>query len=441
MIKFKHVHIWGFKNPELEVRLDFSQNNTSILHGQNGSGKTTFLRILFALLSHDSQILKDENVRRIELVFKDLSKKGANSVAKLNMLNDFEPDLFKNDHTIFKNIDIKYNWEQFDSKFPYQLKSVFLGIDRGVPIQTEKISSDMIYEYFRHPRYRSVLRDLGVKTDYSSLKELSKSLTSFINLRNRRMRRRNRINDEILLTKNNIMLNRINVDDIEYLIIDRYLEARYATTQRIQEALFQTFAIAIEKDPKLVEKLPKDFDGIIDESRDRLIEALEESPDNAFTRKLKRILQDKDYLALEQDDSNLVKTLLYKMITELDKEKQLIQSINVLIDTFNSHMSDNKKLVIKNRSLEVSINEDNHPLSKLSSGERHLLTFLVTVLVLGENRDFLIVDEPEISLNTLWQRTLLPLMEKLVPNTQIIVATHSPSIAKYNLSNLVDLRR
>ena len=40
----------------------------------------------------------------------------------------------------------------------------------------------------------------------------------------------------------------------------------------------------------------------------------------------------------------------------------------------------------------------------------------------------------------IWQRKLLPLLSELAPNAEIIVASHSPSIAKENSNYLVELR-
>jgi predicted ATP-binding protein involved in virulence len=38
-----------------------------------------------------------------------------------------------------------------------------------------------------------------------------------------------------------------------------------------------------------------------------------------------------------------------------------------------------------------------------------------------------------------WQRELLPLLSRINPNTQIIVATHSPAIAHKHTEYLVEL--
>jgi predicted ATP-dependent endonuclease of OLD family len=46
--------------------------------------------------------------------------------------------------------------------------------------------------------------------------------------------------------------------------------------------------------------------------------------------------------------------------------------------------------------------------------------------------------EPELSLHLTWQRMMLPSILELSPNSQIIVATHSPSIISKE-SDKIDL--
>jgi len=80
-----------------------------------------------------------------------------------------------------------------------------------------------------------------------------------------------------------------------------------------------------------------------------------------------------------------------------------------------------------------------HELTELSSGERNLLSILTLFLILGNDRNFLMIDEPEISFNLKWQKDFLPLLSRLNSNAQIIVASHSPSIAHKNSKYLVEL--
>jgi predicted ATPase len=64
----------------------------------------------------------------------------------------------------------------------------------------------------------------------------------------------------------------------------------------------------------------------------------------------------------------------------------------------------------------------------MSSGERQLLTMLYAVNKMSGNAAVLI-DEPELSLHIDWQEELLGKMMEQLGNRQIIVCTHSPAIA------------
>ena len=67
-------------------------------------------------------------------------------------------------------------------------------------------------------------------------------------------------------------------------------------------------------------------------------------------------------------------------------------------------------------------------LSDLSSGEKHILSILGKAALSSAEGAVFVADEPELSLHLDWQRMILPSIIKLSPKSQIIVATHSPSI-------------
>ncbi|WP_298327445.1 AAA family ATPase [Asticcacaulis sp.] len=75
-------------------------------------------------------------------------------------------------------------------------------------------------------------------------------------------------------------------------------------------------------------------------------------------------------------------------------------------------------------------NESVGDVRSLSSGERQifvLITHLAFRNIRGE-RDILIIDEPELSLHLAWQMQFVDAIQRVSPSTQIILATHSPSI-------------
>lgn len=65
---------------------------------------------------------------------------------------------------------------------------------------------------------------------------------------------------------------------------------------------------------------------------------------------------------------------------------------------------------------------------KLSSGEKQILLILLTVLIEDQQPYVLLMDEPEVSLHVEWQQRLISLIQKLNPNAQIILSTHSPAM-------------
>ena len=67
-------------------------------------------------------------------------------------------------------------------------------------------------------------------------------------------------------------------------------------------------------------------------------------------------------------------------------------------------------------------------LTSLSSGERQIITLIYAVTHMSQ-QDIVLIDEPEISLHLDWQRKLLNKMSAQLPTQQVIVCTHSPSIA------------
>jgi energy-coupling factor transporter ATP-binding protein EcfA2 len=79
--------------------------------------------------------------------------------------------------------------------------------------------------------------------------------------------------------------------------------------------------------------------------------------------------------------------------------------------------------------------------NQLSSGERQLLHLMCNTVLARDKASIFLVDEPELSLNVKWQRTLLQALLQLVEgcNVQFILATHSIEILSNYDERVVDL--
>ena len=78
----------------------------------------------------------------------------------------------------------------------------------------------------------------------------------------------------------------------------------------------------------------------------------------------------------------------------------------------------------------------------LSSGEFHLLLLMVAALVTRRRGTVIAIDEPEMSMHLEWQRRLIPALLECASNANplFIFATHSPDLAASYSQGLVELK-
>ncbi|WP_318475556.1 AAA family ATPase [Photobacterium leiognathi] len=410
------MKIIGFKSATSIVDVYFSNDQVSIIYGENGCGKTTFLKVLHAVLSQEESVLIQNNIESILIEYIKYDR-----VYKV---------------TISKDSEDEYDWSEVLNSDLAESSSLSLGVDRGVINRGVKIEPRYIFEFFRTPRRRHYLNNsVPIGTVINELTLFLKNIQTH----------GDNEKPELDLNKQHLHLQNIQIENIEELLVERYSLARVTATKRIQSALFDTLSVAISIDnqPQFNQKkLPDDFDSILYSNADRIIEALGDGADNQFKNTVIKIISNLH----SEDDFEKIKNnpilshLFLNIIDELQNEKLILSSINSLIDTFNKYLMNGKELVVDEFSAYIDFGIESHGLNELSSGERHMLTFLSLILFEGGHRDFVIIDEPEISLNINWQRELIPLLQSLIPDTQIIVASHSPSLANEKMHYLCELQ-
>lgn len=423
-MRINNIVFEGFKANNRFASVNFSNENVTVIYGDNGCGKTTFLRAINYFLSQDDSALKSLGITKIHC---EISEDGN-----------------------LKKIDVSlkdegFDWNQFESSFLVDSTSLSMGVERGVSTQTMNVAPEIIADFFSHPvRQREIFGDTPARgIRHKKIYELSEELSLFLRRRNA-ARHRNR-NPEIDFSKHHLYLQSIKIENIEELLLRRYRIARFTATKKIQSALFDTLSVAIDIENSTPIKVNIEREALgqrILESKERIIEALDDGEDNNFKNSIVNILN-KIEQSGELDkilEHQLLSQLFENMIDELEVEKLILSSINLLVDKFNTYLINDKKLVVNSSEVYVDIDSARHSVNELSSGERHILTFLTLVLFEGQDRNFLIIDEPEISLNIKWQRELMSIFSTLLPKTQIIVASHSPALAKRNPNFLSELK-
>lgn len=81
------------------------------------------------------------------------------------------------------------------------------------------------------------------------------------------------------------------------------------------------------------------------------------------------------------------------------------------------------------------------PIDWLSSGERQLFTILASVFLTQQASGIVLIDEPELSLNTLWQREFVRALQRIGAgaSVQYILATHSLEIMARQEARVISL--
>ena len=420
-MKITELEIVGFKSEFITARIHF-KNKISILYGLNGSGKTTVLKIIHAILAQNDEILFNEKVKEVTITFLAEDLEGEN---KIKISSNPE--------------EKKYNWGRIDNSKLSSSKSLLIGVQRGVQINSPSLSPSLIYEFLM---YSNISRTFFKNStqDRSKMRYLADELAVFVN----RQRTSNRKSSNKLIPEGqHITLEDVNIEVIEESLNQEFNNVKRRISLKVYNALFETFALAIDDDKISEIQIPENIIDIVRDNQIRLIEALEDSPKNEFKDVV--IEKVKEFSNSNDDKlrtNKLFSKLLLKIVEELEHEKEELGTLNILIEVFNSLLSDEKKITIEREGIKIKTNSiDDHSLNQLSSGERHLLTFLATILLDGQNRDFILIDEPEISLNILWQEKLIDLIHKMAPNAQLIVASHSQSIAENHLSSLTQIEK
>ena len=131
------------------------------------------------------------------------------------------------------------------------------------------------------------------------------------------------------------------------------------------------------------------------------------------------------------------------MRARLDALEDVRKVLEVLLNVLNDFYSGKRvKFDLHAGFRVVGFGNQTLPLSLLSSGERQLLLLFCNVLLARGQRTVFIVDEPELSLNVKWQRLLIHALAACVQGseTQFIFASHSLELIARHTDSVARLR-
>ncbi len=138
---------------------------------------------------------------------------------------------------------------------------------------------------------------------------------------------------------------------------------------------------------------------------------------------------------------NRTKKVVDLSLIAKEATKALYNQITLFLKTLEEFILD-KKFEFNSGDLSVK-NGGDITINRLSSGEKQLLILFIEALLQRQQPFIFLADEPELSLHISWQRQIIGAIRSLNPNAQIIVATHSPEVAgpfRDKIINMADIR-
>ena len=147
------------------------------------------------------------------------------------------------------------------------------------------------------------------------------------------------------------------------------------------------------------------------------------------------------------DKKELVNAILAPYIEMLSNKltalNDLMRILSFLIDSLSEYFHEKIINFTVNDGFVIRHSKNGSVIAphSLSSGEKQLLILFSKIIRRSSESSFIIIDEPEISLNIKWQRMLMDTLSFFVgeSHAQFIIATHSFEILSRHMDNVVKL--
>ena len=395
------------------------ESRITIIHGPNGVGKTVLLRMVHGLFHYEYEYVGSVPFEQFRIEFESgefitvkKEGKGAYDDEALKLLINYE-DGEGTEHIPFRPLlarreilrksiaELRPDLELVEVPFE-KVKMYWVSIDKSEVFTKESILCEYpslhTEVYGKMPdwlaRIQAELRPTLISTTRLKLDSMEAEVYESLNSMK-------------LYSEHRSILS--SPDAVGELYSDPMLRIKDANREKYEKLLRE---LAAEK-TELTEEI------------EEIQDALNESTVVAKHRVSSLLRERLEKLPSLQEELRLEELSLVDFIIED------VLDANLFLDIINERFLFKTASIDKGEGFKITASDNNEvPLSALSSGEQHLLVLYSQLLFEIAPATLVMIDEPELSMNVVWQRNFLKDLQRIIElrNFDVLIATHSPQI-------------
>jgi predicted ATP-dependent endonuclease of OLD family len=431
--RFQISGLHGFKSLDLRFK-----DNTLILVGENGAGKTTVLQLLYYLLSGQWSAIAKFQFDSLTITI--------GQTEHVLRYSDFEDSLHKIDRRILNRLpapvrhrvmsllertegrlplpELEILCDQYDVPLHFLLDEIDLferprkGKQSSLVQTMEAIQGSLGAQLLYLPTYRRIEQELNLIFKGLDDRELMK----------RRQMLSSRKNADTY-----VELVEFGMKDVESAIRGTREELDKFARENLNTLTFSYLGDIVEEkyqsvDLRPIRKAdPKTIDNILNRIQEPVL-----SQENK--QHLRNIIQTVKDGATKNVHSQVICHYFTKLMSfhqDLEKKEAKIVSF---CKACNEYMVDKEfQYDTSNFNFRIVPKSSNEPnrvieLQNLSSGEKQIVSLFSHLYLSGGKKYFVLIDEPELSLSVDWQRKFVADIRKADFCSGLVAVTHSPFI-------------